>query len=91
MEVSRVPLSLNPIAQAYAATAGMVKAVWSDGRLVGMAAVGHGVSHLITVAQLLIKDGYTVDRLHEIMFAHPTLDEIVPAALRAPRTPVTAA
>ncbi len=91
VEVSRVPLSLNPIAQAYAATAGMVKAVWSDGRLVGMAAVGHGVSHLITVAQLLIKDGYTVDRLHEIMFAHPTLDEIVPAALRAPRTPVTAA
>ena len=72
------------------ATAGMVKAVWSDGKLMGIAAVGHGVSHLVTVAQLLIKEGYTVERLHEVMFAHPTLDEIVPAALRAPRTPVTA-
>ncbi len=91
VEVSQVPLSLNPIAQAYAGTAGMVKAVWSDGKLMGIAAVGHGVSHLITVAQLLIKEGYTTDRLHEIMFAHPTLDEIIPAALRAPRTAVTVA
>lgn len=91
VEVSQVPLSLNPIAQAYAGTAGMVKAVWSDGRLMGIAAVGHGVSHLITVAQLLIKEGYTPDRLHEIMFAHPTLDEILPAALRAPRVTVTSA
>lgn len=91
VEVSQVPLSLNPIAQAYAGTAGMVKAVWSEGRLMGIAAVGHGVSHLITVAQLLIREGGTPDRLHEIMFAHPTLDEIIPAALRAPRVSVTAA
>lgn len=90
VEVSQAPLTINPIAQAYAGTAGMVKAVWSDGKLMGIAAVGHGVSHLVTVAQLLIKEGYTVERLHEIMFAHPTLDEIVPAALRAPRTSVTA-
>ena len=90
VEVSQAPLTINPIAQAYAGTAGMVKAVWSDGKLMGIAAVGHGVSHLVTVAQLLIKEGYTVERLHEVMFAHPTLDEIVPAALRAPRTPVTA-
>lgn len=91
VEVSHVPLSLNPIAQAHAGTAGMVKAVWSDGRLMGIAAVGHGVSHLITVAQLLIREGYTPERLHEIMFAHPTLDEIIPAALRAPRAAVVTA
>lgn len=90
VEVSQAPLSLNPIAQAYAGTAGMVKAVWCENRLMGIAAVGHGVSHLITVAQLLVKEGYTVERLHEVMFAHPTLDEIIPAALRAPRSTVSA-
>lgn len=91
VEVSQAPLSQNPIAQAHAATAGMVKAVWSDGRLMGMAAVGHGVSHLVTVAQFLIRDGGAAGDPHDIMFAHPTLDEILLAALRAPRAAVTAA
>lgn len=55
-----------------------------------MAAIGHGVSHLVTVAQLLVMQGATPDNLHRIMFAHPTLDEIIPAAIAAKRTPVSA-
>lgn len=50
---------------------------------------GHGVSHLVTVAQLLMVGGYTPEKLHEVMIGHPTLDEIVPAAIRAPRVDVT--
>ena len=88
VEVSQAPLSLNPIAQASGGTAGFVKVVWHEGRIAGIAAVGAGVSHLVTVAQLLMKDEYTGKKLHEVMFAHPTLDEIVPLAIRATRTAV---
>ena len=79
VSVSQVPLTLNPIAQAAGASGGFVKGVWT----------GHGVSHLVTVAQLLMVGGYTPERLHEVMIGHPTLDEIVPAAIRAPRVAVT--
>ena len=82
VSVSQVPLTLNPIAQAAGASGGFVKVVWA-------AAIGHGVSHLVTVAQLLMVGGYTPERLHEVMIGHPTLDEIVPAAIRAPRVAVT--
>jgi len=41
------------------------------------------------VALLLIRGGYTAQNLHEVMFAHPTLDEIVPMAITAPKTSVT--
>lgn len=90
VSVSSVPLSLNAIAQAGGNATGCVKVVWDGEALAGIAAVGHGVSHLVTVAQLLLVGGYTPARLHEVMFGHPTLDEIVPLAIRAPRKPVTA-
>ena len=90
VSVSQVPLSLNPIAQASGLTGGFVKAVWDGERLAGMAAIGHGVSHLVTVAQLLVMQGATPENLHHIMFAHPTLDEIAPAAIAAKRIPVSA-
>ena len=90
VSVSAVPLSLNAIAQAGGNAAGLVKVVWDGEAMAGIAAVGHGVSHLVTVAQLLLVGGYTPERLHEVMFAHPTLDEIVPMAIRAPRKPFVA-
>ncbi len=89
VEVSKVPFSVNPIAQAHAANTGLCKAVWEDGALVGMAALGHGASHLVTAAQLLVIGKYTPETLHEFMFAHPTLDELLSAALNAPRTAFT--
>ena len=89
VSVSQVPLTLNPIAQAAGASGGFVKVVWAGDAIAGIAAIGHGVSHLVTVAQLLMVGGYTPERLHEVMIGHPTLDEIVPAAIRAPRVAVT--
>ncbi len=81
--VSVALLSANAIAQSGGHTAGFVKAVWDGDNLVGMAAVGHGVSHLVTAAQLLIVGQYTQHGV--FMFAHPTLDEALAAALLAPR------
>ena len=88
--VGVAPLSANPIAQAHGDITGFVKAVRCDGRLVGMAAVGHGVSHLVTAAQQLVL--HRVDSGHPLafMFAHPSLDECLAAALDAPQKELAA-
>ena len=87
--VSAAPMSMNPIAQAHGSSAGFAKAVWADGELAGMAAVGYGASHLVTAAQLLVLGRHTPESLHAFMFCHPTLDEILKSALTAPQTPVS--
>lgn len=89
VEISAAPMSMNPIAQAHGSSAGFAKAVWADGELAGMAAVGYGASHLVTAAQLLVLGRHTPESLHAFMFCHPTLDEILKSALTAPRTPVS--
>lgn len=83
--ISKVPFSINPIAQAHATSVGFAKAVWDGDVLVGMAAVGHGAAHLVTAAQLLVLHRVTPESLHAFMFAHPTLDELLRNALTAPR------
>ena len=40
----------NAIAQAGGDACGFVKVVWQHGKIAGIAALGHGVSHLVTVA-----------------------------------------
>lgn len=88
--VSVAPLSANAIAQAHGDISGFAKAVRCDGKLVGMAAVGHNVSHLVTAAELLVlhdaRHGYSQD----FMYAHPTLDECLATALDAPQRPYPA-
>lgn len=83
--VSRANLVGNAIAQAGGDPVGFVKIVWDGEQMAGIAALGHGVSHLVTVAQLLLLGQFHGERLHQFMFAHPTLDEILSAALHAPR------
>ncbi|MDR2820836.1 MAG: NAD(P)/FAD-dependent oxidoreductase [Desulfovibrio sp.] len=80
------PMSLNPIAQAHGSSTGFVKAVRQGDVLVGMAAIGHNVSHLVTAAQLLVLHGHTPETLRRFMFAHPTLDESLKNVLTAPET-----
>lgn len=83
--VAKAQLMGNAIAQAGGDASGFVKVVWHNGELAGIAALGHGVSHLVTVAQLLLLGQYHGEALHTFMFAHPTLDEALHAALEAPR------
>ena len=90
VEVSRAQLMGNAIAQAGGDAAGFVKVVWRNGALVGIAALGHGVSHLVTAAQLLLLGQYHGEALNAFMFAHPTLDEALHAALEAPREVISA-
>ncbi|GFK92743.1 Dihydrolipoyl dehydrogenase [Fundidesulfovibrio magnetotacticus] len=81
--VTRAQLIANPIAQAHGATGGLVKCVWSEGRLKGVTAVGHGVASLATLSTVLVGQGFTRKQCEDVVFPHPTLDEALRAALLA--------
>ena len=87
--VSSAQLMTNAIAQAGGDACGFVKVVWQNGSIAGIAALGHGVSHLVTAAQLLLLGQFSGERLHSFMFAHPTLDEVLHSALEAPRKKIS--
>ncbi|XPV75244.1 MAG: dihydrolipoyl dehydrogenase family protein [Desulfovibrio sp.] len=81
VSVSKAQLTANPIAQAHAATQGFVKVVWCENKVVGITAVGHHVSGLITAATIMVKEGWTKEDAHKLIFAHPSLDESLLQAL----------
>jgi dihydrolipoamide dehydrogenase len=85
IECSRSNLIANAIAQGYCATQGFVKVFWEKGRVCGISALGHGVSHLVGVAGVIVSQGWTARDVRRIIWAHPTLDEALEAALTAPR------
>ncbi len=81
--VSEAAFVANPIAQAHADTAGFARAVWRDGRVVGLTAVGHGASTMGTLATVIVAEGWTRERCEALVFPHPGLDETLRAALLA--------
>ena len=86
VSISRAPLAANPLAQAHGASAGLIKCVWDGEQLAGVTAMGWNVSHLVTLAQALVTQQTTRNDLDSLIFAHPTLDESLEAALaHAPR------
>lgn len=84
-QISRSSFSVNPIAQAHAAPEGFAQAVWLDGRLAGMSAIGEGATQLVTAAELLVAGKYDTEKLERLMIAHPSLDEVLSAAIYAER------
>ncbi|MFI3271218.1 MAG: NAD(P)/FAD-dependent oxidoreductase [Pseudomonadota bacterium] len=86
---SRSQLIANPIAQSYGTTGGWVKVLWVNNKVFGVVAVGHGVSHLVTIAELLVVMKWDRTAPQDFIFAHPTLDESIDAALHAPLENVT--
>lgn len=83
--VSRALLASNSVAQAYGAPHGLVKVVWNGERVVGVSAVGHGVLHFVSASTVMVDQGWTRDRVEDMIFAHPTLDETLRQALLAQR------
>ncbi len=87
-QISRFPLAANPIAQASAATGGFVKTVWSRGRIRGLTAIGHHVSHLVSLAAVMVSQGWTREQVEHFIFPHPSLDEALrEACLAEPEAP----
>lgn len=85
--VSTAQLAANPICQAHAQTAGFVQCLWAYGRLQGVTAVGHGASHLAAAATIMVAQGWNHADAARLVFAHPTLDESLRAALLADSKP----
>lgn len=85
ISVSRAPLSLSAIAQSYGQPQGFVRMAWAGDTLRAVSAVGHGVSHLVTAAALLVERKIQKNTPLPIIFAHPTLDEVLESAIVAPR------
>jgi dihydrolipoamide dehydrogenase len=85
VRISRANLGANPISQAHGQAQGLVKIAWVDGVVQGVTAVGHGASHLVTLAEIMVRDCWTVEKAHQHIFAHPTLDEALRDALIAPQ------
>lgn len=81
--VTRAQLVANPIAQAHAATAGLVKCVWSDGKLAGVTAVGHDVARLAALSTVMVGQRWTKKEAADLAFPHPTLEESLKTALLA--------
>jgi dihydrolipoamide dehydrogenase len=83
--ISRADLASNPIAQSFGHTRGCVRILWEGDELRGVGAYGGGVSHLVTAAALLLKLGVKKNLPLPVLFAHPTLDELLESAILAPK------
>ncbi len=82
--VSRAFLAENSLAQSYGHPEGFVEMSWVEGELAAVNAVGHGVSHLMTAAALLVEKRVKKNFSCGAIFAHPTLDEALESAMLAP-------
>lgn len=81
--VTEAPFVANPIAQAYADTAGFARVTWKDGRVTGITAVGHGASTMGTLATAIVSQAWTRDQAAKLIFPHPTAEEVLRMALLA--------
>jgi dihydrolipoamide dehydrogenase len=83
--VSRYQLAASPVAQAYGSSHGMIKVFWSEGRVAGITGIGHRMTGLVTLAEVVVREGWERKHAHEVVFAHPTMDEALKEALLAPQ------
>ncbi|WP_045217427.1 dihydrolipoyl dehydrogenase family protein [Desulfonatronovibrio magnus] len=82
--VSAAQLAANPIAQSHGRIQGFIKVFWSRDRVVGITGTGHGLSGLVTLAQVITDQQWTREEVKKYIFAHPTIDEALQEALLAP-------
>jgi len=80
-EVSKASLLANPIVQAKGGGLGFIKVLWEKDKIVGISAIGPMVSHLITLATIIVANQWTKEEARKYIFAHPTLDESLREAI----------
>ncbi len=81
--ISRSELISNPICQSYGASQGFIKIAWVNGQMRSITAVGHGVSHLVTLGAVAVTQQWQKKDVRTVIFAHPTLDEALESAMFA--------
>lgn len=83
--VSSASLAPNTIIQSHGLIQGFIKVFWVRDRVAGITGVGHGLSGLITLAQIATRERWTRKEAGRYIFAHPTLDESLREALLGPQ------
>lgn len=83
VKIGRSTFQANGKARAMGEPDGMVKTIVSaeDGRLLGCHIVGPHASDLIAEATLAITARLGADSIREAIHTHPTLSEVLPAAI----------
>ncbi len=87
--VSSANLAANPIIQSYGQIQGFIKVFWCNEQVAGITGAGYGLSGLVTLAQVVTDQQWTIKDAKKYIFAHPTLDESLQEALLAPRKNMT--
>lgn len=82
--ISKAALAGNAIAQGHGQVQGFIKVFWSEQRVAGITGIGHGLSGLITLAQVIVDQKWSRDEVQKHIFAHPTIDETLREALLTP-------
>jgi dihydrolipoamide dehydrogenase len=88
--VSRYRLAASPVAQAFGSSHGLIKVFWSQGRVAGITGIGHRMTGLVTLAEVIVRQGWERERIKGIVVAHPTIDEALREALLADQEEVGA-
>lgn len=75
-EVRKVMYGQSGKALAMNETEGFVKAIISDGRLIGATMIGECATEIIHEASIIIDKAISQNEVRQMVFAHPTLSEI---------------
>lgn len=78
---SRADLAASPIIQSQGQLRGFVKMLWTGDTLRSVYAVGHGVSHLLTTASLMVNKKFVKNMPIPLISAYPALDEVLESAI----------
>ena len=81
VDTSTAYFNKNHLAQSLGYPQGLVKALWVDNKLVGISAVGHGCSHLSSLAAILVRENLERGLALGVAVAIPSLDETLKSAI----------
>jgi len=80
-KASKLPLTISAKAYIDGEVDGMVKVLSIDNKIVGASVVANDASSLLQQLTIAIELGTDIDRLEEIVFAHPTTSEAISEAI----------
>ncbi|MBW6515592.1 MAG: dihydrolipoyl dehydrogenase [Candidatus Cloacimonetes bacterium] len=83
IEIGKFTYMGNGKAIGLGATDGMIKVIAdkNNRKILGMHIVGAQATELITAGSIMINLGLTINELHKVVYAHPTLSEIIMEAV----------
>ncbi len=82
IEIKKAVYAANGKANAMGASEGFVQLVINDGFIVGASILGYSASTIIHEIAIIIESGKRLVEFKDMIFAHPTLSEVLALAIR---------